>query len=141
MPGFDERRFGLRIHFLSSFFTGPRHHPVGIRAALDAIPGLEFDVSAFHDGRRDVVHAIYETYGAALLRETRRQTSAAEAEAVIHEVFVELLRNRARAASHLGAAKARSKRASSATTAMTSNWPQGTRVFEPGDRSAKTSVS
>jgi RNA polymerase sigma factor (sigma-70 family) len=61
----------------------------------NAIPDLEFDVVAFHDGRQDVLHAIYKAYGAVLLREARRRTGAAEAEAVVHEVFVELLRNRA----------------------------------------------
>ena len=61
----------------------------------NAMSDVDFDLAAFHDGRRDVIHDVYKEHGAALLRETRRHAGAAEAEAVVHEVFVELLRNRA----------------------------------------------
>ena len=54
----------------------------------------EIDLAAFHEGRQEVIRAVYSAHGVALLREVRRQAGAAEAEAVVHEVFVELLRNR-----------------------------------------------
>jgi RNA polymerase sigma factor (sigma-70 family) len=55
----------------------------------------EVDVGAFHEARQDEIRRVYDVHGAVLLREVRRHVGAAEAEAVVHEVFVELLRNRA----------------------------------------------
>jgi RNA polymerase sigma factor (sigma-70 family) len=51
------------------------------------------DLAAFHAGRADVVHGIYVAYGPALLRSVRTIAGPAEAEAVVHDVFVDLLRN------------------------------------------------
>jgi RNA polymerase sigma factor (sigma-70 family) len=58
-------------------------------------PPLEapFDLAAFHAGQERVVHAIYVAHGGALLRAVRAQAGPAEAEAIVHDVFVELLRN------------------------------------------------
>jgi RNA polymerase sigma factor (sigma-70 family) len=53
-----------------------------------------FDVDAFHEGRQEIVRQIYLDYGVQLLRDLRAFTGPAEAEAVVHDVFVELLRNR-----------------------------------------------
>jgi RNA polymerase sigma factor (sigma-70 family) len=52
-----------------------------------------FDLAGFHAGRVDVVHRIYVQHGAALLRSVRAIAGPAEAEAVVHDVFVDLLRN------------------------------------------------
>jgi RNA polymerase sigma factor (sigma-70 family) len=53
----------------------------------------EVELLAFYEGRQDVIHRIYVTHGAALLRQLRRYAGAAEAEAVVHDLFVELLKN------------------------------------------------
>ena len=62
------------------------------------------DLEAFHAGHEGVIRAIYVEYGAALLRETCRYAGPAEAESVVHDVFVELLRNRALRAQFVGGA-------------------------------------
>ncbi len=61
--------------------------------AIEAGGASGIDVAAFHAGHESVIRAIYVEYGAALLRETRRYAGPAEAESVVHDVFVELLRN------------------------------------------------
>jgi RNA polymerase sigma factor (sigma-70 family) len=55
--------------------------------------GLDFDLAAFHAGREETMHALYVAHVAALLRDLRAFIGPAEAEAVVHDVFVELLRN------------------------------------------------
>jgi len=60
------------------------------------------DLLAFHAGQESVIRAIYVEHGGALLRETRRYAGPAEAEAVMHDVFVELLRNRSLRAQFVG---------------------------------------
>lgn len=70
----------------------------------DGLAGM--DLVAFHAGDESVIRAIYLEHGAALLRETRRYAGPAEAEAVVHDVFVELLRNRALRAQFVGGAMA-----------------------------------
>jgi RNA polymerase sigma factor (sigma-70 family) len=64
------------------------------------------DVEAFHAGHEAVIRAIYVEHGATLLRATRRYAGPAEAESVVHDVFVELLRNRALRAQFVGGALA-----------------------------------
>jgi RNA polymerase sigma factor (sigma-70 family) len=56
----------------------------------DLIP---FDLAAFHAGRPEAVRGVYLEHGAALLRAVSGIAGPAEAEAVVHDVFVELLRN------------------------------------------------
>lgn len=51
------------------------------------------DLAAFHAGRQETVRRIYLDHAARLLRDLRTFTGPAEAEAVVHDVFVELLRN------------------------------------------------
>jgi RNA polymerase sigma factor (sigma-70 family) len=59
----------------------------------DPIETQRVDLTAFHEGRAEVVRQIYLEHGARLLRELRTFTGPAEAEAVVHDVFVELIRN------------------------------------------------
>jgi RNA polymerase sigma factor (sigma-70 family) len=51
------------------------------------------DLAAFHEGRQESVRQVYLDHGARLLRDLRTFTGPAEAEAVVHDVFVDLLRN------------------------------------------------
>jgi RNA polymerase sigma factor (sigma-70 family) len=74
--------------------------------ATKADLGSEIDLEAFHAGHETVIRAIYLEHGTALLHETRRYAGPAEAEAVVHDVFVELLRNRALRAQFVGGALA-----------------------------------
>jgi RNA polymerase sigma factor (sigma-70 family) len=74
--------------------------------AREANQGTGIDLEAFHAGRETVIRAIYVEHGAALLRETRHYTGPAEAESVVHDVFVELLRNRTLRAQFVGGALA-----------------------------------
>jgi RNA polymerase sigma factor (sigma-70 family) len=67
---------------------------------------MGIDLEAFHAGQESAIRAIYLEHGSALLRETRRYAGPAEAEAVVHDVFVELLRNRALRAQFVGGALA-----------------------------------
>jgi RNA polymerase sigma factor (sigma-70 family) len=67
---------------------------VRIVGDLQPRPELVIDLSAFHEGQEDVISQIYIKHSAALLREVRGYTGPAEAESVVHDVFVELLRNR-----------------------------------------------
>lgn len=67
---------------------------------------IGIDVDGFHAGHEAVIREIYLEHGAALLRETCRYTGPAEAESVVHDVFVELLRNRALRAQFVGGALA-----------------------------------
>jgi RNA polymerase sigma factor (sigma-70 family) len=55
---------------------------------------VDVELAAFHEGRQEVVHRIYITHGPALLRQLRRYAGPAEAESVVHDLFVELLKNR-----------------------------------------------
>jgi RNA polymerase sigma factor (sigma-70 family) len=71
---------------------------------MEADRGTGIDVEAFHAGHETVIRAIYLEHGAKLLRETRRYAGPAEAESVVHDVFVELLRNRALRAQSVGGA-------------------------------------
>lgn len=73
--------------------------------AIEADRGA-IDLEAFHAGHETVIRAIYVEHVAALLRQTRRYTGPAEAESVVHDVFVELLRNRALRAQFVGGALA-----------------------------------
>jgi RNA polymerase sigma factor (sigma-70 family) len=52
------------------------------------------DLAAFHDGRAEIMSAVYLKHGGALLRAVRAYAGPAEAESVVHDVFVELLCNR-----------------------------------------------
>ena len=54
----------------------------------------EIDLAAFHNGRREVIRCMYQANGIALLREVRHRIGPAGAEAVVHQVFVDLLRKR-----------------------------------------------
>ena len=74
--------------------------------AIEADRATRIDVEAFHAGHETVIRAIYVEHGAALLRESRRYAGPAEAESVVHDVFVELLRNRALRAQFVGGALA-----------------------------------
>lgn len=51
------------------------------------------DLGAFHAGDAEAIRHVYLQYVADLLRDLRRQLGPAEAESVVHDVFVELLRN------------------------------------------------
>jgi RNA polymerase sigma factor (sigma-70 family) len=73
---------------------------------MEADRAMGIDVEAFHAGHEAVIRAIYVEHGAALLRETGRYAGPAEAESVVHDVFVELLRNRALRAQFVGGALA-----------------------------------
>ena len=73
---------------------------------MEADRATGIDVGAFHAGHEGVIRAIYLEHGAALLRETCRYAGPAEAESVVHDVFVELLRNRALRAQFVGGALA-----------------------------------
>lgn len=68
--------------------------------------GPEIDLEAFRAGDEAVIRAIYMEHGTALLRATRRYAGPAEAESVVHDVFVELLRNRALRTQFVGGALA-----------------------------------
>jgi RNA polymerase sigma factor (sigma-70 family) len=70
------------------------HYPWGEVGLPNVTPDSDVELTAFHEGRQAVVHLIYVRHGAALLRQLRRYTGAAEAEAVVHDLFVELLKNR-----------------------------------------------
>jgi RNA polymerase sigma factor (sigma-70 family) len=72
--------------------------------ASEANRGNGIDLEAFHAGHEAVIRAIYVEHGAALLRETCRYAGGAEAESVVHDVFVELLRNRELRAQFVGGA-------------------------------------
>jgi RNA polymerase sigma factor (sigma-70 family) len=72
--------------------------------AIDVSGEEGFDLAAFHAGREGAIREIYLEHGAALLREARRCAGPAEAEAVVHDVFVELLRNRELRAQFIGGA-------------------------------------
>jgi RNA polymerase sigma factor (sigma-70 family) len=74
--------------------------------ATEANRGNGIDLEAFHAGQEAVIRAIYVEHGAALLRATCRYAGRAEAESVVHDVFVELLRNRALRAQFVGGALA-----------------------------------
>jgi RNA polymerase sigma factor (sigma-70 family) len=52
-----------------------------------------FDLGAFREGRAEVMRRVYLDHGGGLLRDLRRHIGPAEAESVVHDVFVELLRN------------------------------------------------
>jgi RNA polymerase sigma factor (sigma-70 family) len=73
---------------------------------MEADRATGIDVEAFHAGHEGVIRAIYLEHGAALLRETCRYAGPAEAESVVHDVFVELLRNRALRTQFVGGALA-----------------------------------
>jgi RNA polymerase sigma factor (sigma-70 family) len=60
------------------------------RAAEDE---ARLDLDAFREGRAECVRHVYLQHGAGLLRDLRRHIGPAEAESVVHDVFVELLRN------------------------------------------------
>lgn len=77
----------------SSFRPAGRHYRSAPATLVNPLPTVEIDLAAFHAGREDVVHQVYRACAAALLREVGRTTGPAEAEAVVHDVFVELLRN------------------------------------------------
>jgi RNA polymerase sigma factor (sigma-70 family) len=62
-------------------------------ALPDVNVDLDVELAAFHEGRQEVVHRIYIAHGPALLRQLRRYAGAAEAESVVHDLFVELLKN------------------------------------------------
>lgn len=64
----------------------------------------EIDLEAFHAGHEGVIRAIYMQHGGALLRATCRYAGPAEAESVVHDVFVELLRNPTLRAQFVGGA-------------------------------------
>lgn len=74
--------------------------------AMEADRATGIDVEAFHAGQEGAIRAIYLEHGAALLRETCRYVGPAEAESVVHDVFVELLRNRALRTQFVGGALA-----------------------------------
>jgi RNA polymerase sigma factor (sigma-70 family) len=74
--------------------------------ATEANRGTGIDLKAFHAGGEAVIREIYVEHGAALLRETCRYAGPAEAESVVHDVFVELLRNPALRAQFVGGALA-----------------------------------
>lgn len=59
----------------------------------DASGEAPLDLTAFHNGEEAVIKHVYLTHSGALFREARRHTGEAEAESVVHDVFVELLRN------------------------------------------------
>jgi RNA polymerase sigma factor (sigma-70 family) len=69
------------LHTPSMFGTHPRAQ-------------VDVDLSGFHAGSEDVIRGVYLAHAAVLLRAARHFAGAAEAEAVVHDVFVELLRNR-----------------------------------------------
>jgi len=73
---------------------------------MEADRAAAIDVEAFHAGHEGVIRAIYLEHGAALLRESGRYAGPAEAESVVHDVFVELLRNRALRTQFVGGAMA-----------------------------------
>ena len=100
MPA-KRRRQGRRKS-RSSFLRAVRHKWSRRVHATTADRGTGIDLEAFHAGQETVIRAIYVQHGAALLRETGRYAGAAEAESVVHDVFVELLRNRALRAQFVG---------------------------------------
>jgi RNA polymerase sigma factor (sigma-70 family) len=79
--------------FRSVIFALPRSYSLGLPHVIDVEREAEIDLAAFHAGSEVVVRAIYVKHGAVLLRDARRYAGPAEAEAVVHDVFVELLRN------------------------------------------------
>jgi RNA polymerase sigma factor (sigma-70 family) len=72
--------------------------------AIDLSGVMGIDLAAFHAGHEGALREIYLEHGAALLQEARRYAGPAEAEAVVHDVFVELLRNRELRAQFIGGA-------------------------------------
>jgi len=78
----------------SSFPPAPGHEPPEDVHALATRHDTEFDLRAFHAGGEAAIREIYVAHADALLHDARRYAGPAEAEAVVHDVFVELLRNR-----------------------------------------------
>ncbi len=72
--------------------------------ALEVDRTSEIDLNAFRAGDQSAIRTIYVLHRAALLREIRRYTGPAEAESVVHDVFVELLRNSSLRAQFVGGA-------------------------------------
>jgi RNA polymerase sigma factor (sigma-70 family) len=56
-------------------------------------PDADLDLDAFHAGDAETIRHVYVQHGAALLRDLRRNIGPSEAESVVHDVFVELIRN------------------------------------------------
>lgn len=74
--------------------------------ATEANRGTGIDLEAFHAGHEAMIRAIYVAHRTVLLREASCYAGPAEAESVVHDVFVELLRNRALRAQFVGGALA-----------------------------------
>jgi RNA polymerase sigma factor (sigma-70 family) len=62
--------------------------------AIDAQRETAIDLAAFHAGSDETIRKIYVAHAGTLLRDACRYAGRAEAESVVHDVFVELLRNR-----------------------------------------------
>lgn len=54
----------------------------------------DFDLDGFHRGDEAAVEWAYRAYGRALLRHASRVVGVVDAESVVHDVFVEILRQR-----------------------------------------------
>jgi RNA polymerase sigma factor (sigma-70 family) len=61
--------------------------------ATDPSSEPEIDICAFRAGGEAAIRKVYLAHAATLLSDTRRHTGPADAEAVVHDVFLELLRN------------------------------------------------
>jgi RNA polymerase sigma factor (sigma-70 family) len=59
----------------------------------DPISEREIDIAAFRAGHEAAIQKVYVAHAATLQSDTRRRTGPAEAEAVVHDVFLELLQN------------------------------------------------
>jgi RNA polymerase sigma factor (sigma-70 family) len=73
--------------------TPPPHETSGESGVADPISESEIDIAAFRAGHEAAIQKVYIAHAATLLSDTRRHTGPAEAEAVVHDVFLELLRN------------------------------------------------
>jgi RNA polymerase sigma factor (sigma-70 family) len=90
---FTRSNRGSRGVFVTSFGGQRAHHSWGFVRLPSVNLENDVDLLAFHAGQQDVVRRIYVEHGPALLRQVRRYTGPAEAEAVVHDLFVELLKN------------------------------------------------
>ena len=69
------------------------HEASGGTGVADLISEPEIDIAAFQAGHEAAIRKVYVAHAVTLLSVARRHTGPAEAEAVVHDVFLELLRN------------------------------------------------
>jgi RNA polymerase sigma factor (sigma-70 family) len=69
------------------------HEASGGSGVADAISEPQIDIAAFRAGHEAAIRKVYVAHAPTLMSDMRRHTGPAEAEAVVHDVFLELLQN------------------------------------------------